>query len=167
MSKPMILIPGIKRLLISSILATMTACSSVRNVTDWVPGVDSNEEIQAEEVQAKKIVEEKARIAYEDKTAFAPTSATASHHSTMIDMSNAAKRDAFINVAISQKYISMDKMKREDIGIEVNAGVVTLTGNVDSEESAINAIAIAKNTDGVSRVVSKLIVINLRFNKEG
>lgn len=129
---------------------TLTACSTVRDATDWVPGVDSNEEVQAKQEKEAREAREEARKAYVDKEAFAPTTQVISD------------ADAQINVTISQKYAADEKINREDIGIEVNAGVVTLTGAVNSDESAIRAISIAKNTVGVSRVISKLIVIQLR-----
>ena len=129
-------------------LLILQACSTVRDVTDWVPGVDSNEEIQAEKEQQQKQEKDKA---YPDKAVFeakmtGPT----------------AENDALINVKISQQYVQESIIKREDIGIEVNAGVVTLTGSVATEESAVQAIFIAKNTAGVSMVISKLVVIKLR-----
>ncbi|MCW8930284.1 MAG: BON domain-containing protein [Gammaproteobacteria bacterium] len=128
----------------------MSACSTVRDTTDWVPGVSSNEEIAAEKRKEAAEAAEREREAYENKTVFAPTTRTAS------------ASDASINVNIGQQYATETKINREDIGIEVNAGVVTLTGNVDSDESAVNAIAIAKSTAGVSRVISKLVVVNVR-----
>ncbi|MCP3852025.1 MAG: BON domain-containing protein [Gammaproteobacteria bacterium] len=137
-------------LVASTALAMMSACSTVRDTTDWVPGVSSNEEIAAEEKQEAIELAKKEREAYEDKAAFAPTTRLAS------------TSDAKISVNIGQKFEQENTITREDIGIEVNAGVVTLTGNVASEDSAINAISIAKSTAGVSRVVSKLVVVNVR-----
>lgn len=147
------LISGVKLMTVATALA-MTACSTVRDATDWVPGVDSNEEIQAEKNKQVQKAKAKEHEAYVDKAAFAPTN------------SSASDADAKINVSISKKYAEDNHVKREDIGIEVNAGVVTLTGSVDSDEAAIRAISIAKNSAGVSRVISKLVVIQLRKNKE-
>ena len=141
---------AIKVLLVTTVLA-MAACTTVRDVTDWVPGVDSNEEIQAEKEQQEKEAREKEREVYKDKAAFAP-----------MTTDNASEADAKINVNISQKYREESVINRADIGIEVNAGVVTLTGSVHSDESAVRAIAIAKSTTGVSKVISKLVVIKLR-----
>lgn len=143
-----------KKIIINSLMVatalTMAACSTVRDTTDWVPGVSSNEEIAAEEKKEALEAAEKEREAYEDKIAFAPTSRSAS------------TSDAKISVNIAQQYAQEGGINREDIGIEVNAGVVTLTGNVDSDESAVSAISIAKSTVGVSRVVSKLVVVSVR-----
>jgi len=133
---------------------TLSACSTVRDATDWVPGVDSNEEVQAEKQKQEQEVREKESEAYADKAAFAPTS------------NYISDADAKINVSISQQYIEESVVKREDIGIEVNAGVVTLTGSVNSNASAIRAISIAKSTAGVSKVISKLVVIKLRTEQE-
>ena len=141
---------GVLALAVATAL-TMTACSTVRDATDWVPGVDSNEEIQAEEKKEAEEAREIEREAYKDKAAFAP-----------ITTGSASESDASINVSISQQYIEDSAINREDIGIEVNAGVVTLTGSVASNESAVRAIAIAKDTTGVAKVISKLVVIKLR-----
>ncbi len=133
-----------------TIVLTMTACSTVRDTTDWIPGVDSNAAVKAEERKETLEAMAEEREIYENKIAFAPTSHTAS------------ESDAKISVKIAQDYAAADTIQREDIGIEVNTGVVTLTGNVKSNESAVSAISIAKSTAGVSRVVSKLVVINVR-----
>ncbi len=140
-----------KTLLISmiSMALLMSGCSTVRDVTDWVPGVDSNEEIQQENEKQQQEIRVKEREVYEDKMAFEAADYT-------------ADSDAMINVSISQKYASENLIQRGDIGIEVNAGVVTLTGSVDSDESAVKAISIAKSAKGVAKVISKLMVINLR-----
>ncbi|MCU7831127.1 MAG: BON domain-containing protein [gamma proteobacterium symbiont of Lucinoma myriamae] len=136
--------------LIAAVALTMSACSTVRDTTDWIPGVDSNEEIKTAKQKEMREAIERERELYADKNAFAPISRTAS------------EADARISVQISQKYAEAEAINPEDIGIEVNAGVVTLTGNVSSNDNAVSVIAIAKNTQGVSRVISKLVVINAR-----
>jgi len=140
----------IRNSLIAAVVLTISACSTVRNTTDWIPGVDSNEEIKAEEQEEMREAIERERELYKDKNAFAPISRTSS------------EADARISVLISQKYAANGTINPEDIGIEVNLGVVTLTGNVSSDDGAVNAISIAKSTQGVARVISKLIVINVR-----
>ena len=131
--------------------ALLSACSTVRDATDWVPGVDSNEEIRAQEEKEAREQRLKEQQAYKDKAVYEPVVAAST-----------AEADAKINVMISKKYSEDPVVKRDDIGIEVNAGVVTLMGSVNSEESAVKAIALAKSTRGVSRVISKLVVIQLR-----
>lgn len=144
---------GINALACATVVS-LSACTSVRDATDWIPGVDSNEEIQAEKNQQAMEKQARERQLYEDKAAFAPTNLSASD------------ADAKINVIIGKKYAADNEVKREDIGIEVNAGVVTLTGTVDSDAAAVRAISLAKSTTGVSRVISRLIVIQLRKNEE-
>lgn len=137
-------------ILIVAAALTINACSTVRDTTDWLPGIDSNAQVKAEEqkeVLAARAIE---RELYEDKIAFAPISRSAS------------ELDAKISVKIGQEYTTANDIERENIGIEVNTGVVTLTGNVDSNESAVSAISIAKSTAGVSRVISKLVIVNVR-----
>ena len=139
-------------LMLSVLTLIMGACSTVRDVTDWVPGVDSNEEILAAEEQKAREERQQMREKYTDKSAFAPTGST-------------LMNDAEINVVISQRYSQDDSINRADIGIEVNSSIVTLTGTVTSSEMAVRAIAIAKDITGVSRVISKLVVISLRSPK--
>jgi HSP20 family molecular chaperone IbpA len=139
---------------IAIVALVISACSTVRDTTDWIPGVDSNEEVQVKEQQQVKKVMAKEREDYIDKEAFAPLTQTAS------------ELDAKISVQISQKYQQSKVVNPEDVGIEVNAGVVTLTGNVNSDDSAISAISIAKSTRGVTRVVSKLVVIKVRSQQK-
>lgn len=136
---------------IVAIVLAMMACSTVRDVTDWVPGVDSNEEAQAKANEEAQALSEQQRINYKNRTVYAPASNRVSE-----------EEDARISVDISQQYDTSELINREDIGIEVNAGVVTLTGHVDANESAVNAITIAKSRPGVVRVISKLVVIKLR-----
>lgn len=143
---------SIKFLLLITALV-MAGCSTVRDATDWVPGVDSNEEIQQEDERQQEEARAKEREAYKDKMTF-----EAADH--------ASDSDAMINVSISQQYSSENIIQRGDIGIEVNAGVVTLTGSVTSDERAVKAISIAKSTKGVAKVISKLVVIKLRTETE-
>ena len=143
----------INTLMVATALS-MTACSTIRDTTDWVPGVDSNEEIVAQKKKEADEAAEKEREAYEDKIAFAATTRTTS------------TSDAKISVGIAKKYSEISRINREDIGIEVNSGVVTLTGNVASDDSAVSAIAIAKSTAGVSRVISRLVVVKVRQSEK-
>ncbi len=142
---------GLKILAVALSLTLLSACSTVRDVTDWVPGVDSNEQIKTQQAKEAKERRAKEQQAYKDKALYEPRIAA-----------NTAEADAKINVLISKKYSQDPLVKRDDIGIEVNAGVVTLMGSVNSEQSAVKAIALARSTRGVSRVISKLVVIQLR-----
>lgn len=143
-----------KKIIINTLMATtaltIAACTTVRDTTDWIPGVDSNKEVKAKEKQEVLEARKKEREIYEDKIVFAPTSRTAS------------EADAKMSVEIGEKYVQANEINREDVGIEVNSGVVTLSGNVNSSESAVNAISIAKSTTGVSRVISRLVVVKVR-----
>ncbi len=151
MKHTMTLKSGLTTLAVIFSITFLSGCSSVRDATDWVPGVDSNEEIKAQQAKEDKARKAKEQEAYKDKTVFSPAMAA-----------NTSEADARINVMISQKFSESPLVKRDDIGIEVNAGVVTLMGSVNSEQSAVKAIALAKSTQGVSRVISKLVVIQLR-----
>jgi osmotically-inducible protein OsmY len=141
-----------KALVILSLLS-LSACSTVRDATDWVPGVASNEEIKAEQEQLAREARRKEQQAYHEKAIYEPVSGGAS------------EADARINVDISQKFTREKLVNREDIGIEVNSGVVTLSGSVNTQDAAVKAITLAKNTPGVSRVISRLVIIQLRDNQ--
>ena len=130
---------------------TLAGCSSVRDYTDWVPGVDSNEEIQAQQQQEAKKLREKERTEYADRAVFTP-----------LVSDKGSEMDAKISVSISRQFSQEADLDAHDIGIEVNNRVVTLSGSVASEAEAVKAIALSKSTAGVTRVISKLIIINLR-----
>jgi osmotically-inducible protein OsmY len=66
--------------------------------------------------------------------------------------------DAWVTTKIQSKYFLDRSLKARDIDVTTNAGVVTLTGRVDNDAQKREAEAIAKETEGVTRVDNKLQV---------
>jgi len=135
--------------LLAILVVSLSACSTVRDAADWVPGVDSNEEVKRKEVAVERSKRHKEKKDYYSKAAYVETGAQ-------------AEIDAEISVAISSRYVLEPSITAGEIGVEVHSGVVTLTGTVKSEAAAVKAIALAKNVRGVTRVISKLIIISVR-----
>jgi len=66
--------------------------------------------------------------------------------------------DAWITTQIHAKFFLDPDIKGRDINVDTTAGVVTLRGEVHSAAEHNQALAKAKETDGVKRVVDKLVV---------
>lgn len=64
--------------------------------------------------------------------------------------------DTAITAAIKSKFAADNELNALDIKVETTNGKVTLSGKVNNSEAAERAISIARNTDGVSKVVYKL-----------
>uniref|UniRef100_A0A7V4JPN0 BON domain-containing protein n=1 Tax=Thermodesulfobacterium geofontis TaxID=1295609 RepID=A0A7V4JPN0_9BACT len=70
--------------------------------------------------------------------------------------------DATITTKVKLKLIEDPITKARKIDVDTVNGVVTLTGAVESEEEIKRAVEIAKNVEGVKKVVN-----NLRIEKRG
>jgi hyperosmotically inducible periplasmic protein len=66
--------------------------------------------------------------------------------------------DAGITSAVKAKLLADTTVSGLRIDVDTENGVVTLTGNVKSKAEAERAMMIARNTDGVTRVVNHLKV---------
>jgi osmotically-inducible protein OsmY len=66
--------------------------------------------------------------------------------------------DAMIVTTIQSQYYGSSAVKGRDIDVDADDGVVTLTGRVDTEAARREAIQLATNTSGVSRVEDRLSV---------
>ena len=64
--------------------------------------------------------------------------------------------DAWLTAKVQSKYFLDDEVKGLDIDVDTNEGVVTLSGTVRSEAERRQALALARNTEGVREVVDKL-----------
>ena len=69
-----------------------------------------------------------------------------------------ALNEAAISAKIKSKMALDDHVKARDIRVETSAGIVTLTGTVHSEAERQRAVRLARDTEGVSRVVDRLQV---------
>ncbi|MFK5986982.1 MAG: BON domain-containing protein [Pseudomonadota bacterium] len=139
----------IKKVCLLLIILFISACSSVRNVIDWVPGVDSNEEIATQQALEAKQQRQQEREVYNSKAAYSPTGSL-------------SEIDAEISVLLSQRYQQQQVINPSEIGIEVHSSVVSLSGSIKNEQTAIDLISIAKEIPGVTRVISHLIIISVR-----
>jgi hyperosmotically inducible protein len=64
--------------------------------------------------------------------------------------------DAWITAKVQSKYFLDDTVKGRDINVDTRGGVVTLNGKVSSDAERNQAIALARNTDGVTDVKDEL-----------
>ena len=66
--------------------------------------------------------------------------------------------DTWITTKIKADMVNEDVLKDSDIEVHTNNHVVTLSGTVMSPAGRARAVAIAKGTDGVRRVVDKITI---------
>jgi len=67
--------------------------------------------------------------------------------------------DDIVTANVQAKYLRDDTLRHTDIAVTTTDGVVTLQGNVQSDEERQRAIQIARRCDGVKRVEDKLQII--------
>src|SRR2546425_12287947 len=67
--------------------------------------------------------------------------------------------DAWIHTKIVAKLIGDTKTPERNINVDVVEGAVTLRGNVDTAEAKSEAERIAKETEGVTKVINQLKVV--------
>lgn len=66
--------------------------------------------------------------------------------------------DAWLTTKIQAKYFTDDEVKGRNINVDTNNGVVTLNGTVGNEAERRQALALARNTDGVQDVTDRLTI---------
>jgi hyperosmotically inducible protein len=66
--------------------------------------------------------------------------------------------DGWITARVSARFVDEDLLAGSDIDVDVDDRVVTLTGRVGSEAARARAVTIAGDTEGVERVVNRLVV---------
>lgn len=69
---------------------------------------------------------------------------------------DADQPDAWVTAKIQAKYFLDTDVKGLDINVDTRDGVVTLTGEVESEAERRQAVALARNTEGVKSVTDQL-----------
>ena len=67
-------------------------------------------------------------------------------------------KDSVITTKIKADMINEDLLKDSDVEVHTNNHVVTLSGTVLSPAGRARAVAIARGTDGVQRVVDKITI---------
>jgi osmotically-inducible protein OsmY len=70
-----------------------------------------------------------------------------------------AVNDAWITTQIHAKFFADADIKGRNIDVDTSNGVVTLSGQVYSETERTEAVARARETDGVANVVDKLTLV--------
>jgi hyperosmotically inducible protein len=66
--------------------------------------------------------------------------------------------DAWITTKVKTQFVGEDALKGSDINVDTNNHVVTLKGTVATAAGRARAVAIAKETKGVTRVVDQLTI---------
>src|SRR5262245_21690284 len=66
--------------------------------------------------------------------------------------------DAYILTRVKSKFVGEDLLKGSDINVDADNQVVTLKGTVTSEAGRARAVALAKEAEGVKRVVDRLTI---------
>jgi osmotically-inducible protein OsmY len=85
-------------------------------------------------------------------------------HKTSVKSKHAANKsgnaisDGWITTKVKSSFVGKDALKGSDINVDTNNHVVTLKGTVPSEAGRARAIAIAKETKGVDKVVDELTI---------
>lgn len=74
------------------------------------------------------------------------------------DRAGAAVTDATITATVKTKFLADDVVEGTKIDVDTSGGIVTLTGTAPSKAAADRAVALARETDGVSRVVNNVKV---------
>lgn len=77
---------------------------------------------------------------------------------SMMDRAGTAASDGTITMKIQAKYAADDVVKGHDIDVDTQGGTVTLKGHVESDAQRQSAERIARETDGVTRVVNELMI---------
>jgi hyperosmotically inducible protein len=66
--------------------------------------------------------------------------------------------DGWITTKVSAKFADETLLKGSNINVDTNSHVVTLKGTVGSDAAKARAAAIARGTEGVTRLVNQLVV---------
>jgi hyperosmotically inducible protein len=68
--------------------------------------------------------------------------------------------DAWITAKVKWFFVGEEALTGSDINVDTVDGVVTLKGTVKTAGGKTRAVSLAKNTEGVRRVVDQLVVSN-------
>jgi len=66
--------------------------------------------------------------------------------------------DAWITTRVHERFVGEDLLKDSDISVKTNEHVVTLNGTVMGRAGRARATTVAKQTEGVHRVVNRLTI---------
>jgi osmotically-inducible protein OsmY len=99
-------------------------------------------------------VEDHLRLEGESRLGAVRTEGDVERHDTFGDTFS----DAWLTAKVQSKFYLDDDIRGRDIDVSTERGVTTLTGSVGSAAERRQAVAIARNTDGVLEVQDKLEV---------
>lgn len=116
--------------------------------------VDSAED-KAKAVRIARETEGVTRV--EDRLRIEATAAATPQPASSPD-ATPAQPDAWITAKVQAKYFGDDEVKARNIDVTTQSGVVVLRGTVASEAERRQAVALARNTDGVREVTDQLRV---------
>ena len=111
----------------------------------------------ARETDGVTKVDDRLRIKGE-KAEAAAGAAGAAATGAAADRDTGGAPDPWITAKIQAKYFVDDEVKARNIDVDTNDGAVTLSGSVGSDAERRQALALARNTDGVRSVNDKLKV---------
>jgi hyperosmotically inducible periplasmic protein len=66
--------------------------------------------------------------------------------------------DGWITTKVKAQFVGETLLKGSDVNVDTNNHVVTLEGTVESEAAKARASAVARETEGVTAVVDRLVV---------
>lgn len=72
--------------------------------------------------------------------------------------------DGWITTRVHARFVDEDLLKDSDISVKTNDHVVTLTGTVMAQAGRARATTVARQTEGVRRVVNRLTIGPRREN---
>lgn len=124
-------------------LTVNAAAATAGQIDDEVS--EAARELREEAAEATDRAKAEGREALEDAGAAA-------------DRAKGAAIDAAITTAVKTKLLADTSVSGLKIDVDTNAGVVTLNGSMSSRMEADHAVKLARETDGVKRVVDHLKV---------
>ena len=92
-----------------------------------------------------------------DKTKEIAT-AVGSETSEAVSTTGEASTDGWITMTVSTGFVGETLLKGSNINVDTRDHVVTLKGVVGSDAAKVRAVAIARGTKDVARVVDQLVV---------
>lgn len=78
-----------------------------------------------------------------------------------------AQSDAGITTAVKARFAVDDTVKAHEINVDTRSGVVTLTGTVETAAAKEQAVALARETEGVADVVDQITVTRASAGSDG
>jgi len=130
-------------------------------------GHETKSTAQKAESKTEKVLEKAGIKVENDKTGPKPndgvhtatgtTGQVAAKDKDAVDV-DANINDAWITTKVKSNFVNEDLLKGSDINVDSNKHVVTLKGTVPSAAARARAVALAKSTKGVTRVIDTLTV---------